>query len=309
VNDHDVVVFDSCTRAITARAIIAEIHKLTPKPVRILINSHWHQDHWSGNNEYAKAFPGLRIIATAETRAFMSRMGAEFFVAETDSFGGTKMREDLARAIETGKLDDGTVLTPELRARREASVARMNEFEAAIRSLPHVLPNLTYSTELTFWSGSREFRLMSMTGDAKGSTVLLLPKERILVTGDVLVSPEDGEGPPPWTTNSAVTSWLDSLRRLEALDAIVIVPGQGPAMHDKSYLRRTIALISAVIDQVHAALAQGTVKLKDVQAAIHVDDLARSFTPGKPLSEDYPLMLQFLVKKALAESLDGADVG
>ena len=64
VGDDEVVVFDSPTRAITARAVIAEIRGLTSKPVRILINSHWHQDHWSGNDEYAKAFPGLRIVAS-----------------------------------------------------------------------------------------------------------------------------------------------------------------------------------------------------------------------------------------------------
>ena len=33
------------------------IRKLTPKPVCVLINSQWHQDHWSGNAEYAEAFP------------------------------------------------------------------------------------------------------------------------------------------------------------------------------------------------------------------------------------------------------------
>src|SRR5262249_39901042 len=34
VTDDEVVVFDSCTRAVTARAVIAEIRQLTPKPVR-----------------------------------------------------------------------------------------------------------------------------------------------------------------------------------------------------------------------------------------------------------------------------------
>ncbi len=87
VNDDDVTVFDSPTRAVTARAVIAEVRKLTPKPVRVLINSHWHQDHWSGNDEYARAFPGLRIIATAQTRAYMSRMGPGFFVNEAEGFG------------------------------------------------------------------------------------------------------------------------------------------------------------------------------------------------------------------------------
>src|SRR5262245_59427887 len=79
LNDEDVVVFDSPTRAVTAKAVIAEIRKLTQKPVRALINSHWHQDHWSGNDEYVKAFPGLRIIASEGTRDYMKRMPAQYF--------------------------------------------------------------------------------------------------------------------------------------------------------------------------------------------------------------------------------------
>src|SRR5215471_6810543 len=84
INGDDVVVFDSATRAVTAKAVIAEIRKLTPKPVRALINSHWHQDHWSGNDEYQKAFPGLRIVASEETRDFMKRMPAAFFLEGLD---------------------------------------------------------------------------------------------------------------------------------------------------------------------------------------------------------------------------------
>jgi glyoxylase-like metal-dependent hydrolase (beta-lactamase superfamily II) len=141
---------------------------------------------------------------------------------------------------------------------------------------------------MTLWSGRREIRLLSVTGDATGSTVMYLPAEKVLAMGDVLVSPEDGNGPPPWTTNSyAVTPWLESLRKLDALDAKAIVPGQGPAMHDKAYLRRTIALFAAVIDQVHAALEKGTVKLEEVQKAVDVDGIGREYTPGAPLAEDF----------------------
>ncbi|HEY7864021.1 MAG TPA: MBL fold metallo-hydrolase, partial [Thermoanaerobaculia bacterium] len=96
VNDDDVVVFDSPTRAVTARAVIAEIRKRTPKPVRVLINSHWHQDHWSGNDEYVKAFPGVRILATAETRDYMKRMGSAFFLA-----GSQRTIARLTKELET----------------------------------------------------------------------------------------------------------------------------------------------------------------------------------------------------------------
>ena len=307
LNEDDVTVFDSCTRAITARAVIAEIRKLTTNPVRVLINSHWHQDHWSGNDEYAKAFPGLRIISSAETRAFMSRMGPRFFVDELGEFGLEGMRAELAKAIETGKLRDGSPLTAEIRARKEASIAKANQFAREVEATPRVLPNLVYGTEMTFWSGRRELRLMSMTGDATGSTVLYLPGNKILVTGDVLVSPEDGNGPPPWTTNSyAVTPWLESLRRLEALDVRIIVPGQGPAMHNKAYLARTIALFAAIIDQVHAGLERGLVKLSEVQAAVNVDEIGRGYAPRAALGEEFPLVVAFFAKKAMQEALDGA---
>lgn len=306
VNDDDVTVFDSCTRAVTARAVIAEIRKLTGKPVRFLINSHWHQDHWSGNDEYAKAFPGLRIVSTAETRAYMSVMGPRFFVDELGLFGLDEKRDELAAAIKSGKLADGSPLTPEIRARKEASVALGSQFEAEIGALPRVLPNLVYRNEMTLWSGRRELRLISVTGDATGTTVLYLPGHKVLVTGDALVSPEDGKGSPPWTTTSySITPWLESLRRLEALDADVIVPGQGPAMHDKAYLRRTIRLFAAVLEQVHAALGRGLVRLSQVQAAVNVDGIGAEYTPGAPLSEDFHPVVANLVKKAMQEALDG----
>jgi glyoxylase-like metal-dependent hydrolase (beta-lactamase superfamily II) len=309
VCDEEVVVFDSPTRAITARAVIEEIRQLTPKPVRVLINSHWHQDHWSGNDEYVKAFPGLRIVASDETRAYMSRMAPGFFVGSLEQVSLPQRREELATAVRTGQLKDGSPLTAEARARMEAEIATREQFVAEVKALPRVLPNVAFRGEMTFWSGRRELRLMSVTGDATGSTVLYLPGSRVLATGDVLVSPENGQGPPPWTTNSyAITPWIESLRRLEALDTRVVVPGQGPAMHDETYLRRTIALFSAVVAQVHRALESGRFRLEDVQAAVDVDSIGREYTPGAPLSEDFRPWVAILARKAMQEALDGAGV-
>ncbi len=306
INDEDVVVFDSPTRAVTARAVIAEIRRLTPKPVRVLINSHWHQDHWSGNDEYAKAFPGLRIVATDQTRDYMKRMPAAYFLKGLDA--GQKLRQaELAAAIQTGRFPDGSPLTPAIRAQKEEKLRQREQFMEEVAALPRVLPNVVYRDEMAFWSGRREFRLMSVTGDATASTVMYVPDERILATGDALVSPENGQGPPPWTTNSyAVTPWVESLRRLDALDLRAIVPGQGPTMHDKTYLRRTIELMATVIAQVHAALESGRVTLADVQAAVDVDRIALGYPPGQPLPEGFRKWVSNFSKKAMQEALDGA---
>jgi len=306
IDDEDVVVFDSPTRAVTAKAVIAEIRKLTPKPVRILVNSHWHQDHWSGNDEYVKAYPGLRIVASEETRDYMKRMPAAYFLNGLETAQKTR-RAELATAIQTGKLPDGSPLTPEARAKKEEYLGQREQFMNEVAALPRFLPNVVYRDTMTFWSGRREFRLMSVTGDATGSTVMFLPAEKILATGDVLPSPEDGKGPPPWTTNSySVTPWLETLRRLDALEPAAIVPGQGPAMRDRTYLERTIQLFAAVIDQVHAALERGVVGVEAVQKSVNVDRIADAYAPDAAKSEEFHHWLQYFSKKAMQEALDGA---
>ncbi|HEX5045147.1 MAG TPA: MBL fold metallo-hydrolase [Candidatus Polarisedimenticolaceae bacterium] len=96
VGDEDVTVFDTNTRPVTTRQVLAEIRKLTDKPVRTLINSHWHMDHWSGNAEYRKAFPGVRIVSTLATRDYLKRMSAGFFAASAEG-SAARMREELTR--------------------------------------------------------------------------------------------------------------------------------------------------------------------------------------------------------------------
>jgi cyclase len=306
VNDQDVTVFDSNTRPRTARMVIAEIRKITPKPVRTLINSHWHQDHWSGNDEYVKAFPGLQIIATTETRGYMTRMGSKFF-ADGLNAQVVRARAALDTAVRTGKQRDGTPLTAEARRTQEKDIAETAAFAAEVAAIPRVFPTIAYNDSLNLWSGRREFRLISVTGDATGSTVLYLPAEKILVMGDALVTQEEGNGPPPWTTNSyAITPWRNSLRGLETLDANVVVPGQGPVFRDKTYLKLTADLFTSIISQVHAALERGIVSLAEVQAVVNVDSIGRQYSPGATAPDPrFRTLVTALVRKVHQEALDG----
>ena len=306
VNDQDVTVFDSNTRPRTARMVIAEIRKITPRPVRTLINSHWHQDHWSGNDEYVKAFPGVQIIATTQTRDYMKRMSSRFF-ADGLNAAVARGRAQLDSAIRTGKQSDGSALTADARSGMEKELAQTDAFAKEVAVRPQVLPTLAYRDSLVLWSGGREFRLISVTGDATGSTVLYLPAEKILVTGDALVTQEEGNGPPPWTTNSyAITPWLNSLRGMERLDPRIVVPGQGPAFHDKTYLTLTADLFDSIITQVHAALERGLVTLSEVQAVVNVDSIGRRYSPNATQPDPrFRSLVSALVRKVHQESLDG----
>ena len=304
VNDSDVVVFDSNARASTSRMVIAEIRRITSKPVRTLINSHWHMDHWLGNAAYADAFPGLQIISTAETRDYMARLPLQFFI---NSAGVLRARAALDTAIATGKTADGSPLTAERRRQLEHALNESTALANELMATRQVLPTLVFADSLRFRRGSREFQLFAATGDASGSAVLYMPNERILVTGDVLVRQENGEGAQPWTTNSyKISPWLASLRAMERLDVAAIVPGQGPALHDKAYLRLTIALYESIIRQVHEALQKGAIRLDQVQAAVKLDDMRQQFTRGDSTQNArFDALAAALIRKVAQEARDG----
>ena len=80
----------------------------------------------------------------------------------------------------------------------------------------------------------------------------------------------------------------------------------GLIMHDRSYLRRTIELYAAILDQVHAALERGLVTQEEVRAAVDVDRIGLAYTPDAGLSSSFHRWVGVLSKKAMQEALDGA---
>jgi len=78
LSNDGVLVFDSNGTPAAAEAVLREIRALTDKPVRYVVNSHWHWDHWYGTQVYAREFPGLTVIAHEATRRMMLGPALDF---------------------------------------------------------------------------------------------------------------------------------------------------------------------------------------------------------------------------------------
>ena len=77
VNDVDVVVVDSQMTASATRELIHAIRRITDKPVRYVVNTHWHDDHVFGNAAYAAEFPGVEFVSSPAARADLETLGRE----------------------------------------------------------------------------------------------------------------------------------------------------------------------------------------------------------------------------------------
>src|SRR6476646_7402221 len=70
------LVVDTHSKPSAARALIEQIKKLTDKPVRYVVNSHFHWDHYQGNEAYPSSWPrGVEIISSEATRESIEHRG------------------------------------------------------------------------------------------------------------------------------------------------------------------------------------------------------------------------------------------
>src|SRR5947208_10687141 len=73
VNSTDVLVVDAHSKPSAAAALIGQIKKeITAKPVRYVVNTHFHWDHTQGNHAYRAAEKRIDFIASEPTKKLMS---------------------------------------------------------------------------------------------------------------------------------------------------------------------------------------------------------------------------------------------
>ena len=80
IGDDGVAVIDSFYRPEAAPALLAEIRKLTPLPIRYVINTHYHIDHVAGDNVFRSA--GALVVAQRNVRGWIHTENLKFFGAD-----------------------------------------------------------------------------------------------------------------------------------------------------------------------------------------------------------------------------------
>jgi cyclase len=295
VGDDSVLVVDSTYLPSRAKADIALIRKVTDKPVKYLVMTHWHFDHNNGNSVYRDEFPGISIVSERRTRDYIdlnSTWWPKFSTAaDSDRRASlTKLEKQLAE----NKNEEGKELTAQERKDLQKAIPQRKAELEELAKLEMVAPNLVFDRALTLHVGKRRVELRDMgRANSPNDVTIYVPDQKVLFTGDIVV-----QSPLPFFGASWPVSWVDVLKEIEATPIAAIVPGHGPVMRDHSYVTRLRELMQDVNAHVEALLRQGKT-LAQIQAAVDLSKYRTGFAPweNEPAT-DWKAITDVLVERA-----------
>ena len=148
IGDDSVLICDALATPVMAQGLIAEIRRVTDKPIKYVVLSHYHAVRVLGASGYRDA--GLQeIIASQGTYEMIVERGAQDMQSEYERF-------------------------PRL----------FQNFD----SIPGLTwPTLVFKEEMTLWMGSLEVKIMHPgAGHTRGDTIVWVPSEQVLFSGDLV---------------------------------------------------------------------------------------------------------------------------
>jgi glyoxylase-like metal-dependent hydrolase (beta-lactamase superfamily II) len=216
IGDDAVLVADTQATPAMAADVIRRIRQVTDKPIKYVVLTHYHAVRVLG----ASAYQPQQILASQDTYDLI---------------------------VERGEAD------------KASEIGRFPRLFRNVETVPAGLtwPTLTFTGKMTVWLGKLEVQLLQLgRGHTKGDTVVWLPQERTLLSGDLVEFDAT-----PYAGDAYFQDWPKTLDRIAALEPRALVPGRGPALRGEAQVRAgldaTRNFISDVWKQVKAGADAG----------------------------------------------------
>lgn len=282
INEQDVVVVDTTLTPGTAREVLAALRRLTSKPVKYVVNTHWHDDHIMGNQVFRDAFPGVEFIAHARTREYLPTTGLTNRKQAMGAGGYPSFIAFLRKQLEKNESVFGGPMNEEERTTYASDIKIAEAYMAENPTVEIILPTITLEDRLTLHRGSRTIEILYPgRGHTSGDIVVHLPREGVLITGDLVIAPVPYVGNP----QSHPGEWSQTLDKLIALHPTAIIPGHGPVLRDDSYLKLMARLFASIKQQVAAAVARGET-LEQTRKSVNLDEFRKLFAGDSRMRRD-----------------------
>jgi cyclase len=253
LTDSEAMVIDSEITPAAARALVTDLKAITDKPVKYVVDSHYHYDHAHGNQVFTSS---AQVIGHDNTYKRLLTNVMEQYTYLSSVQGIPNRVDGLRQRIAQEK-------DPQQKATMERQVASSLAYLEQVKEIKVTPPNLTFKNDMTLHIGGREIRLLYLgRGHTDTDVVVFLPRERIVASGDLMESQISYMG------DSYPDEWPATLDRLRALDFDTVMPGHGVVFTGKTKIEAFQGYVREVARQANEFKKQG---LTAEQAAAKID--------------------------------------
>jgi len=221
VGDNAVMVIDTQATPVMAQDVIRRIREVTDKPIKYVVLSHYHAVRVLG----ASAYKPEHIIASQDTYDLI---------------------------VERGEAD------------KASEIGRFPRLFRNVESVPAGMtwPTITFTGKMTLWLGKLEVQLLQLgRGHTKGDTVVWLPQDRVLFSGDLVEFDAT-----PYAGDAYFQDWPQTLDNIAALKARALVPGRGAALQGEAQVAKGLAGTRAFVSELFESVKAGAAAGKDLNA-------------------------------------------
>ena len=223
IGDDAVLVADTQATPAMAADVIRRIREVTDKPIRYVVLTHYH---------------AVRVLGASAYRA----EGCQQILASQDT-------HDLI--VERGEQD------------KASEIGRFPRLFRNVETVPAGLtwPTMTFTGKMTLWLGKLEVQLLQLgRGHTKGDTVVWLPGERAMLSGDLVEFDAT-----PYAGDAYFQDWPQTLDNIAALKPEALVPGRGPALRGAAQVQQGLDVTRAFVRDVWASVSAGAQAGRDLK--------------------------------------------
>ena len=265
VNAADVLVVDSHSKPSAAAGLIAQIKKqVTAKPVRYLVDTHFHWDHVQGNRGYRDAFgKDLQIISSAKTK----QLEAEFMQArlrETlDPHGHPfSSQPHIPLLLDAARQQLSVAGSEEEKARLAERIRQLQAFQKEMQNFQPVLPTVTFAKTHVIRDKAHELHVeFHGRAHTAGDVVVYCPQKRVVATGDMVL------GTLPFMGDCFPEDWSRTIDSVAKLDFDRVCGGHGTVGEGKQRMMSQRNYIAELAERVRKGKEAG-MSLTEIQTGM-----------------------------------------
>lgn len=206
-----VLIIDPFMTPASARELKYLAEEMTGKFVCMVINTHYHNDHIRGNQEFSNE---ATIVSSEFTRKEIER------IEPAEQEWESKHAPGLLQAVKKRMAIASNFEKEEL----AHWIGYYEGMMESSRELKMTLPNITFRDSLWITGRERSVKLIELKGHTQSDLVVFIPDEGIVFMGDLLYNDRH-----PWLADGNPLDWQASLKYVyEDPSLITYVPGHGP---------------------------------------------------------------------------------